>query len=248
MCGRYATTRTATDLSALFEALDITHSGVAVDYNVAPTDPVPVVRISTTHQGRVVDVARWGLVPPWATDRKVGSRMINARVETVATARAYARPFAVRRCLVPATGWYEFAPSPAGGRRKQPYFITPADGGVVAFAGLWSVWGQADEKLLTCTIVTTPAIGELADVHDRMPLVLSPERWAAWLTAPGDADGLLAPPSALDVAGLEIRAVGAAVGDVRNDGPDLIKALPGVPPLGTARHAAVPEPVDLTLF
>ncbi len=247
MCGRYATTRTAADLSALFEALDTT-AGVKADYNVAPTDPVPVVRMSSTHQGRVLELARWGLVPSWAADLKAGARMINARAETVATARAFARPFATRRCLVPADGWYEFAPAPAGGRGKQPYFMTPRDGSPVVFAGLWSVWGPADGKVLTCSIVTTAAVGELIDVHDRMPLLLSPERWTTWLTATTDLDTLLAPPSGDQVAALEIRPVSRAVGDVHNDGPELVLPVSGVPPLGSTGHASPPDPVDLTLF
>lgn len=250
MCGRYATTRTAPDLAALFEAYDATAEPLTPDYNVAPTDPVPLCRVSATRQGRVIEVARWGLIPSWATDRRVGARMINARAETVATTRAFARAFATRRCLIPADGWYEFAPAPAGGRGKQPYFMTPRDGSPVVFAGLWSVWGPAEgeDKLLTCSIVTTAAVGELADVHDRMPLLLGPDRWDAWLTAATALDDLLVPPSLEAVGALEIRAVGRAVGDVRNDGPGLIAPLPGVPPLGSARHAVPPEPADLTLF
>lgn len=246
MCGRYATTRSATDLSAILEAIDLTEGAVAVDYNVAPTDPVPIVRMSASHGGRVVQVARWGLVPSWATDRRVGARMINARAETVATARAFAKPFALRRCLVPATGWYEFAPPPLGGKAKQPYFMTPRDGGPVVFGGLWTVWG--DEKLLTCSIVTTEAVGDLTAVHSRMPLVLSADRWASWLTERDHLDALLVPPSAADIAALEIRAVGSAVGDVRNDGPSLVEALPGFPPAGSAPLGPVAEATDLTLF
>ena len=256
MCGRYATTRSAADLTALFEALDVSGGAIAVDYNVAPTDPVPVIRMSASHGGRVLDVARWGLIPPWATDRKVGARMINARAETIASMKAFAIPFARRRCLIPATGWYEFAPRPAGGAggnrsRKQPYFMTSQDGGPVVFGGVWTVWSSPDgsiPKVLTSSIVTTAAVGDLADVHSRMPLVLSPDRWAAWLTTSRDLDGLLAPPSPEDVAALEIRAVGPAVGDVRNDGPGLIEPVPGYPDGGSARLAPVPDRADLTLF
>jgi putative SOS response-associated peptidase YedK len=240
MCGRYATTRTATDLSAIFDAIDETDpaGSVAIDYNVAPTDPVPIVRMSASAGGRVLSVARWGLVPPWATDRRVGARMINARAETVATTRAYAKPFASRRCLIPATGWYEFAPVPDK-PRKQPYFMTPFGGEPVVFGGLWSVWGApGDERVLTCSIVTTEALGELRSVHDRMPLFLSPDRWRAWLTATADLDALLVPPTAADIAELEIRPVGPAVGDVRNDGPNLI----------TRVNESAIKPVDLTLF
>jgi putative SOS response-associated peptidase YedK len=235
MCGRYATTRTATDLSALFEALDETGDALAVDYNVAPTDPVPIVRMSASAGGRVLSVARWGLVPPWAPDRKGAARMINARAETIATARAFAKPFAVRRCLVPATGWYEFAVTNT--RRKQPYFMTPYAGDPVVFGGIWSVWGPEGERTLTCSIVTMDAIGELTAVHDRMPLILHPARWEHWLTATTDLPTLLQPPTDAEVAALEIRPVGASVGDVHNDGPGLI-----------GRIDPAESSVDLTLF
>jgi putative SOS response-associated peptidase YedK len=251
MCGRYATTRTAADLTALFDALDTSRGEIAIDYNVAPTDPVPVIRMSARYGRRVLDVARWGLIPSWASDRRVGARMINARAETVASMKAFAIPFARRRCLIPATGWYEFTPRADGRRGKQPYFMTPRDGGPVVFGGLWTVWSSPDgtvDKLLTCSIVTTAAVGELASVHSRMPLMLVPDRWDGWLSGAPVADALLAPPSASDVAGLEIRAVGPAVGDVRNDGPALVEPVPGYPDRGSAVQTPATEPVDLTLF
>jgi putative SOS response-associated peptidase YedK len=241
MCGRYATTRSAADLSALFESYDDTDGRLLADYNVAPTDPVPIVRLSRRHAGRTLSVARWGLVPPWAKDTRGAARMINARAETVATSTAYARSFAVRRCLVPADGWYEWVPTGAG--RKQPYFMTPQDGRPLAFAGLWSVWGGGPDPLLTCSVVTTAAVGDLTLVHDRMPLLLPPSRWAGWLAGGGDPAGLLAPLAPEDVGGIEIRPVGAAVGDVHNDGPGLVERVPA-PPLGRAPV----EPVELTLF
>jgi putative SOS response-associated peptidase YedK len=229
MCGRYATTRSDADLSVLFDADDIAEE-LGPSWNVAPTDPVPVVRISQHRSARVLDTARWGLVPPWADDLRGGARMINARAETVATSPAFAPSFARRRCLIPADGWYEWV---RDGKRRQPYYMTPHDGGPVAFAGLWSSWGP--DALLTCSIVTTEALGGLARVHDRMPLILPPERWAAWLAGGGDAAEQLRPlsPEALDA--IEVRAVRPDVGNVRNNGPELI-----TPP--------VPEPVEATLF
>lgn len=240
MCGRYATTRSAADLSALFEAYDDTGEPLAPDYNVAPTDPVPIVRVSDQAGGSVLSVARWGLLPPWAKDARGAAKMINARAETVATTRAYARPFAQRRCLVPADGWYEWVRRDGA---KQAYFMTPADGAGLAFAGLWSLWRGAGTPLLTCTVVTMAALGELARVHDRMPLVLSPERWSGWLSGDGDPVELLAPPTAETLARIEIRPVGRGVGDVRNDGPDLVARVPAAP-LG----ALPEEPVASTLF
>jgi len=243
MCGRYATSKSSADLSELFEALDAT-PGLEPDYNVAPTDPVPVVRVSARREARVLEVARWGLLPPWARDPREGARLINARAETVATSRAFATSFERRRCLVPADGWYEWVRRDAAGSRpaKQPYFMTLPDGGPLVFAGLWTVWGEGDGRALTCGIVTTAAVGDLALVHDRMPLVLPRQRWADWLAGPPDP-ALLAPTPEDLVAGLEIRPVGPAVGDVRNDGPDLVSRV-AAPPLG----APPEDPVPLALF
>jgi putative SOS response-associated peptidase YedK len=168
--------------------------------------------------------------------------MINARAETVATASAYAAAFARHRCLVPADGWYEWRRA-AGSARKQPYFMTPRDGGVVVFGGLWSRWGTEGDTLVTCSIVTMAAYGELTEVHDRMPLIVSPDRWAEWLSGPADAERLLRPPSPDALADLEIRPVGPAVGDVRNDGPELVRPL-----AMTLSDEPTGNPTDLTLF
>jgi len=240
MCGRYATSRSNADLSALFEAADET-DGLEPDYNVAPTDAVPVVRVSQSAGGTVLSRARWGLVPSWAKDPKVGARMINARAETVESSSAFAQSFARRRCLVPADGWYEWVRSDDG-KSKQPYFMTLGDTEPCVFAGLWTVWGKGDDRLLTCSIITTPAVDDLALIHDRMPLLLPGERWGDWLSGKTDGSLLLPTPSS-HVARLELRPVGARVGDVRNDGPDLVEKVPA-PPL---RPRDV-EPIDLTLF
>ena len=228
MCGRYATTRSDPDLAALFDAVTIT-AGPEPSWNVAPTDPVPVVRNSQRHAARVVDTARWGLVPPWATDLRAGARMINARAETVASSPAFAPSFARRRCLVPADGWYEWIR--AGGKRRAHY-LTPADGSPLAFAGLWSMSGT---DVLTCSIVTTAARGRLTEVHDRMPLVPSPGRWSSWLAGGGDPGAVLHPPTPAELDAIEIRAVRPDVGNVRNNGPELI-----TPP--------VPDAAEATLF
>ncbi|MEV0154428.1 SOS response-associated peptidase [Micromonospora sp. NPDC050686] len=223
MCGRYATTRSAGDLSGLFEAYDETGGRLGPDHNVAPTDPVPLVRLDAEGR-RALSAGRWGLVPHWAASTTGAARMINARAETVATSRAYARSFARRRCLVPADGWYEWVRSPAG---RQAYFMTPRDASVLAFAGIWSPRRLPDGgELLTFSVLTTAAVGELAEVHDRMPLLLPPERRAAWLAPTEDPAALLDPPPPGWLAGLEIRPVGPAVGDVRNDGPGLIERVP----------------------
>ncbi|WFE26916.1 SOS response-associated peptidase [Solwaraspora sp. WMMD791] len=250
MCGRYATTRSAADLSALFEALDDTAEPLVADYNVAPTDAVPIVRLSrragdaadradsadqrTDPQDadagqpparRVLGLARWGLVPPWATDPKIGARMINARAESVATSRAFAPSFARRRCLVPADGWYEWV-RPRGVRRgaAQAYFMTPVDGRQLAFAGIWSVWSRP-EPMITSSVITTAALGPLAEVHDRMPLLLPADRWSEWLDPAADGTALLSPPDDDYLGGIEIRPVGPAVGNVRNNGAELVRRV-----------------------
>ena len=247
MCGRYANSQSAARLSELFEAVDDTGGALAPDYNVAPTDPAPVVRVSRSAAARVVQVARWGLLPTWAKDARGAARMINARAETVATSKAFAPSFARRRCLVPVDGWYEWSRLDSGAR--QAYFITGSAGtgsagtdsagpgsagtgsggtelggsGVLGLAGLWSSWGTGDQRRLTFSVVTVPAVGQLREIHDRMPLILAPSCWSDWLEA-GDGDPpehLLAPPSVDQLDTLELRPVGSAVGDVRNDGPHL---------------------------
>lgn len=225
MCGRYATTRSAADLSALFEVVDETAAGAGPDaprprFNVAPTDPAPVVRGQAGAETRVLSMARWGLLPHWASDPRQGARMINARAETVTTTRAYRDAFAGRRAVVPVDGWYEWRRTAAGGR--QAFYLTPRDGSVLALAGLWSRWGE--DRLLTFTVITTAAVADLSDVHDRMPLILPASQWQTWLTAQRP-ESLLAPVSPEVAAEIEIRPVGPAVGNVRNDGPELVRRI-----------------------
>jgi putative SOS response-associated peptidase YedK len=165
---------------------------------------------------RVLSVAKWGLLPSWAESPKVASRMINARSETLETARAYARYFAGRRCLVPADGWFEWVALPD--KSRQPHFMTLPQG--VVFGGLWT----ENRYGISCTIVTMPAAGQLAQVHDRMPLLLDENRWEQWLSAPAGPE-LLLPADPAFIAGIEIRPVGSAIGNVRNQGPDLVAPI-----------------------
>lgn len=202
-----------------FEAADGTAGELEPDFNVAPTKPVPVVR---NHGGvRELSLARWGLIPSWATDPRAGAKLINARAESLAASPAFRAAFARRRCLVPADGWYEWAGSDTG---RRVYFMRPALGGGLAFAGLWEVWSTGTEWLLSATIVTTAATGQLGAVHERMPLVLPRDRWATWLDPAAEHSGLLAPTPPDLVAGLELRRVGPAVGNVANNGEQLTAA------------------------
>ncbi|MEV8505818.1 SOS response-associated peptidase [Actinoplanes sp. NPDC051475] len=214
MCGRYATTKSEADLGELFDAVAVAEAPAA-SWNVAPTDPVPLIRMSQRHEARVVDTARWGLVPPWATDLRAGVRMINARSETVATSPAFAASFERRRCLVPADGWYEWVRTD---KQRQAYYMTPLDSSVLAFAGIWTMWRG---ETLTCSVLTTAALGGLKAVHDRMPLILPGERWEPWLAGGGDPGDLLRPLSEAALEAIEVRAVRPDVGNVRHNGPQL---------------------------
>lgn len=239
MCGRYATTQTSASLNQAFEIdLAASFTEPEPDYNMAPTKLAPLVvgrrdDESATRPQRELLTARWGLVPSWAKDLSIGNRMINARSETVAEKPAFAKAFARRRALVPADGYYEwYAPPAEEGQKKpakQPFFITPRDGSVLAMAGLYEFWKDraADEWVVSFTILTTTATDDLGHVHKRMPLFLEQQAYDEWLDpAPRPTDellGLLVPaaPGRLDAV-----AVSTAVNNVRNNGPELIVPLP----------------------
>jgi putative SOS response-associated peptidase YedK len=195
---------------------------------------------------RQLRVVRWGLVPYWAKDVKIGSRMINARAETVAEKPAFRRAFAKRRCLLPADGYYEWQAQP--GAAKQPIYISRKDGRPLAFAALYELWRDPavaredpDAWLWSATIITTSAPDELGMIHDRMPMIIDPARWSDWLDpANGDvADlrSLLAPAA---VSGLMTYPVSTAVNAVRNNGPQLIEPVGAgrAAPLGASRAGA----------
>jgi putative SOS response-associated peptidase YedK len=201
------------DLIAEFEIeIDASEGALAADYNVAPTKTVPLVM--RHHGRRELRAARWGLVPSWASDTSIGSRLINARAETVADKPAFRAAFERRRCLLPADGYFEW------GEDKTPFFIHPPDGGVMAMAGLFEWWRR---DLLTCTVITTRANDELSHIHDRMPVLLSPSVWEAWL----EPDVAIAPevlrpaPPGL----LTHHEVGRAVNNVRNNGAELVSPV-----------------------
>jgi putative SOS response-associated peptidase YedK len=233
MCGRYVSVRSDADLLDEFDAIESIESSseeYVPDYNLAPTKPARVVvnRRLRDAEGsptgapvRQLRVAVWGLVPSWAKDRSIGARMINARAETLASASAFRRAYAARRCLVPADGWYEWRAG--AGARKQPFYMTATDSHPLAFAGLYEFWGDGGQLLTTCTIVTCEAAGQLAEIHDRMPLVLAREHWTRWLDPEvSDPADLLSSWDEARAEHLELRPIGPAVGDHRNNGPDLI--------------------------
>lgn len=234
MCGRYTSKKNPVELAEEFEAADHLADERRPDFNVAPTREVPVVRAARASSGdgsaradvqRELVQLKWGLVPFWSKDPKTGGRMFNARVESITTKPAFRTAIKKRRCIVPADGWYEWKKSDDG-KTKQPYYMTPQDGSSLAFAGVWETWGKGEDFLQTFTIITTEAQGQLADIHDRMPFLLPSERWSSWLDPErDDVTDLLAHPDLDRGDALELRPVGADVGKVANNGPDLIERI-----------------------
>lgn len=228
MCGRYSLSTPVDELAEQFHVDEVTlDEQPAPSWNIAPTREVVTIATSRDGGTRRLGTMRWGLVPSWAKSPSVGNRMINARAETLATSNAYKRAFARRRALLPADGYYEWKVDPHDKRApKRPFYYQSTDGKPLALGGLWEVWHDAeDQRLVTCTIITTTPNRLAAEVHDRMPLVLSPEVWDVWLApeplSDTDAARLLVP--AKDGA-IEAREVSTAVSNVRNDGPELVAA------------------------
>ncbi|WP_273652007.1 SOS response-associated peptidase [Cellulomonas fimi] len=239
MCGRYASFREDQALADEFAIATVADDVrlLPPSWNVAPTDGVRmVVERADKETGEVtrqLRVARWGLVPAWAKDPSVGARMINARVESVAEKSAFARPFAARRALLPADGYYEWKKPEPGAltRKKQPFYLHPADDDLVALAGLYEFWkdptrsdDDPDRWLVSATVITRPASDDLAHIHDRQPLMLRRDAWDAWLDPSAGADDarrLLEAPAPRIIA----TPVSTLVSSVRNNGPQLLEPV-----------------------
>lgn len=218
MCGRYVLASPGEVIAEHFRLAQVPE--YAPRYNIAPTQAGLVVR-ETPAGSREAVLLRWGLIPSWAKDPTIGSRMINARAEGLADKPSFRAAFRRRRCLVPADGFYEWRP--AAGGRKQPYFIRLASGTPLALAGLWEQWRSPEgDTIATFTIVTTAASGELQRLHDRMPVVVAPADHDEWLSSPN--------PSALLVPWhgepFELVPVSTRVNNVANDDPTLVAPLP----------------------
>lgn len=249
MCGRYASTRRPEDLVEEFEIDRVeVKETLAPDHNVAPTKEVyavverPPSKEAAQPPQRQLRVLRWGLVPSWAKDPSIGNRMINARMETITEKPAFRKAFAVRRCLLPADGYYEWyateLTTKVGKQRKQPFFIRPRDGGVMAMAGLYEIWrdptredDDSNRFRWTCTVLTTSAEDDLGHIHDRMPLLVERDRYAAWLdpsvSAGDDLKALLIPAAP---GRLEAYPVSTLVNKVANNGAELLEPLAAEPP------------------
>ena len=224
MCGRFTLT-TPGELVAEAFGLDETPE-LAPRYNIAPSQPVAILRRVQRTEPRRLAFVRWGFVPSWSLDPWRRGPLINARSETAAEKSSFREAFERRRCLIPADGFYEWKPVP-GSRAKQPFAIRLRDGRPFAFAGLWEPPAPAEaEPVETCTILTTQPNGLLRPIHDRMPVILPPEEYEPWLdpgpARPGELLALLRPYPA---EAMVCFPVGRAVNDPRNEGPECAAPL-----------------------
>jgi putative SOS response-associated peptidase YedK len=242
MCGRYVSVAEKADLVELYNATAPDPQAAPTSYNVAPTQQITAVleradKPSDAAGGevhRALRTLKWGLVPTWAKDDRIGAKLINARVETLAEKPAFRRAFGHRRAVIPASGYYEWEPVEVEGKvRKQPYYIHPADDGVLSFAGLYELWRNPDKSeddpnrwLWTATIITTQATGAAGEIHERTPLILPRNRVDDWLdpnlTDPDQIKPLLA---GIQLDPLEVRPVATTVNSVRNNGAELLEPL-----------------------
>ena len=219
MCGRFGQKASSAELAAAFEAAWRCEEPRLPRFNIAPTQHAPVLLSDAGR--RVLDVFRWGLIPSWAKDAKIGNKMINARAEGVAEKPAYRAAFQRRRCLVPASGFYEW--KKAGGARV-PHWIHAADGEPLTFAGLWEIWRPEKdvEPVVTFTILTTAPSADVSGIHDRMPVISARQDRDEWLDADTPAADLLALLRAAPDGTLRMHPVSTAVNRPTLDGPGLI--------------------------
>jgi putative SOS response-associated peptidase YedK len=219
MCGRYRLTHSYEELSEIFDAQGKVE--VAPRYNIAPSQPIVAIR---ERGGRQISTLRWGLIPAWAKDASIGFKTINARAETVATTPSFREPFKSQRCLIPADGFYEWK---RNGKTKQPYCFEMVDGNLFAFAGLWDRWiDPRGETVEGCTILTTTPNALLADIHDRMPVILTPDDYDLWLNPKAGntaaAMKMLRPYDASLMRGYPVRP---RVSNVENDDAECARPL-----------------------
>lgn len=225
MCGRFAITLPSDAMARLFDARPANDLPPVPNYNVCPTTPVHAVT-SNGGERRLVSM-RWGFLPHWYKSPTDGPLLINARAETIAEKPAFRAACRTRRCLIPATGFYEWTKDGEGNR--LPWYIHPASEGPrerpcegpVVFAGIWQEWGRADAVIATCAIVTTTANGAMRAIHHRMPVTLAPNAWALWLGEQGKGAARLMQPA--PDTGFAAYRVGVAVNSNRASGPELIR-------------------------
>ncbi|MCL6284080.1 SOS response-associated peptidase [Ruegeria sp. 2012CJ41-6] len=219
MCGRIAVTLPNDAMAQLFAAQPANTLPETPNYNVCPTNQVHVVRTGDT--GRQLMPMRWGFLPRWYTSETAGPLLINARSETIAEKPAFREACRARRCILVATGFYEWTKTPEGAR--LPWYIHRRDRAVIALAGIWQDWGPEVDRQTTCAIVTTAANRHMAAIHHRMPLILELGDWPLWLGEAGHGAAPLMRPGADEV--LSFHRVDPAVNSNRASGPELIAPL-----------------------
>src|SRR5258706_1998423 len=218
MCGRYRRTTREEELARIYRIPIPCHHDLPISYNIAPSQEALAIRFNTETKQRSLDRLRWGLVPYWAKDEKIGFRTINARAETVDTAYSFRSAFKKRRCLVPADGFYEWKKVIGG---KIPYSIEMKDDSPFGFAGLWEGWRNPEnqEWLRTCTIITCQPNELVAEIHTRMPVILPPETHDQRLT--GEAGKQMLQP--FPAQAMQIRVVASRVNKPENNDPGLLE-------------------------
>jgi putative SOS response-associated peptidase YedK len=220
MCGRFALFASGDEVAKRFQLAETPL--FELRYNIAPTQSIAAIR--STPAGRQLSFLRWGLIPSWASDPAIGNRLINARSETVADKPSFRSAFKQRRCLIPASGFYEWQKTSA--RSKQPYCIRPRDGGLFALAGLWERWHDPQgEAVQTCTILTTEANELMRTLHDRMPVILDPSADALWLDPRSSADVLRSLFVPFASERMEAYAVNPYVSNAKHEGPRCLEPM-----------------------
>lgn len=219
MCGRFVVTPNPETIARFFDVSEVVTKDLGASFNVAPTDSI--YGIAEHEDERLLGAFRWGFIPWWS--KKKGPLHINARAESVATSPAFRDAFSRKRCLIPADGFFEWEAGPDG---KQPYFIHAPDGGMLAFAGIWSRWTEPDrgDEVTTAAILTTASRGPVSALHDRMPVILPDRLWDSWLDRdlrnPDEVGPLLQP-----VADLELHRVSKLVNSVKNNVPECVMPI-----------------------
>jgi putative SOS response-associated peptidase YedK len=221
MCGRFVITTKAKDLELCFQAEALEVGKLSPSYNVAPTRTVPVIWNNDETKQRQISLMKWGLIPAWAKDEKIGSKMINARAETITEKPSFRQSFKQRRLIVPASGFYEWEIS-----TRDPYFIRRKEGELLAFAGIWDEWKTPEGKTLqTFSIITTEPNELLASIHNRMPVILEPQDYSNWLglgISTDEAKSFLVPLAAQK---MEAWRVSKIVNNPRNNGAENLEKL-----------------------
>lgn len=220
MCGRFALP-TPEELAGHFRLKKTFH--LEPRYNIAPAQDIAVIRLTANTSVQELALLKWGLIPFWARDRKVGYKMINARAESVADKPAFRAAFRHRRCLIPATGFFEWYRK---GKMKQPYFIRLTDSNIMAFAGLWEHWAGNDGEIIeSCTIITTNANRTVGNIHDRMPVIIDPGDYDRWLDPHAKTQNIL--PLLVPFSNKKMLAypVGMEVNNPKTDTPDCLKEI-----------------------